>query len=262
MVKDLGEELRQSLFQPESVELDFKVGGTMPPIEIQGQKAACRISGFVDRVDLYEKDGRCFVRVIDYKTGRKDFDYTDILNGAGLQMLIYLFALRQYGGQHYGKPALEPAGVLYLPARKDHILTPPMPDDATVAEKHADARRRKGLILGNDDILAAMEADPAEPRYMPYKQTKSGPAGDLATEDQMVLLERHVLRTLANMTDSIASGDVTPDPTVRGMHSPCRYCDYGTVCHPDLSSHSQRILAATPAELFWKKLEEEEQRHG
>lgn len=262
VIKDLGEELRQSLFRPESVELDFKVGGAMPPIEITGQKATCRISGFVDRVDLYEKDGRCYVRVVDYKTGRKDFDYTDILNGTGLQMLIYLFALRQYGGQYYGKPALEPAGVLYLPARRDHILTPPMPDDATVAEKHAEARRRKGLILDDDDILSAMEADPEKPRYMPYKQTKSGPSGDLATEDQMVLLERHVLRTLANMTDSIASGDVTPDPTVRGMYSPCSYCDYKTVCHPDLCRHSQRLLAATPAELFWQKLEEEDSRHG
>jgi ATP-dependent helicase/nuclease subunit B len=262
VVKDLGEELRQSLFRPESVELDFKVGGTMPPIEIQGKKASCRISGFVDRVDLYEKDGRCFVRVVDYKTGHKDFDYTDILNGAGLQMLIYLFALRQYGGEYYGKPPLEPAGVLYLPARRDLILTPPMPDDALVAEKHAEARRRKGLILDNTDVLAAMEANPDEPRYMPYKQSKSGLTGDLASEDQMILLEHHVLRTLANMTDSIASGEVTPDPTVRGMYTPCRYCDYGTVCHPDLCSHAQRVLASTQRDLFWQKLEEEENRHG
>jgi len=55
---------------------------------------------------------------------------------------------------------------------------------------------------------------------------------------------------------------VKPDPTVRGMYSPCSYCDYKTVCHPDLCSHSQRNLAATPAELFWQKLEEEDSRHG
>jgi ATP-dependent helicase/DNAse subunit B len=64
------------------------------------------------------------------------------------------------------------------------------------------------------------------------------------------------------MTDSIASGEVTPDPTVRGMYTPCRYCDYGTVCHPDLCSHAQRVLASTQRDLFWQKLEEEENRHG
>lgn len=258
IVRDLGQELQQSLFEPASCELDFAAGGTLPPIEIRGELASCRISGFVDRVDLYEKDGRCYVRVVDYKTGRKDFDYTDILNGAGLQMLIYLFALRQYGGEYYGKESMEPAGVLYMPARRDYLLTSSMPEDEEAAHGHAEARRRKGLILSDEAVLAAMEADPEHPQFMPYKQTKNGPSGDLATESQMVLLERHVLRTLANMTDSIASGDVTPDPTVRGMYSPCRYCDYASACHGDLCAHADRVLAATSAELFWQKLEEEE----
>lgn len=262
VVRDLGQELRNSKFQPAACELEFSRSGQLGPVEVQGKQALCRISGFVDRVDLYEEDGRTYVRVVDYKTGHKDFDYTDILSGAGLQMLIYLFALRRFGGDYFGKEQLEPAGVLYMPARKDHLLTPPLPDDAFVEKEHAAARRRKGLVLSREQILAAMEADPDAPQYMPYKTTKSGLAGDLATAEQLDLLERHVMRTLANMTDSIASGDVTPNPTVRGLYSPCRWCDYADVCHWDLCPHSQRELAATSADLFWEKLEEEDARHG
>lgn len=261
IVLDLGEELRSSLFQPAACELEFSQAGPLPPIEIQGEQALCRISGFVDRVDLYDDGDRTYVRVVDYKTGHKDFDYTDILNGAGLQMLVYLFALRQYGGEWFHRASLDPAGVLYLPARKSYTLTPPMPEDQAVQEKHREERRRKGLILGEDALLFAMEADPANPRFMPYKVGKNGPAGDLADRRQMVLLERHVLHTLAQMTDAIAGGSVTPNPTVRGDNTACRFCDYKTVCHSDLCAHETRVLAATPAAKFWDKLEEEE-RHG
>jgi len=262
IVRDLGEELRTSLFQPESCELHFAENGSLPPIAVQGERAMCRISGFVDRVDLYEADGTCYVRVVDYKTGRKSFDYTDILNGAGLQMLIYLFALRQYGGKLYHKGELEPAGVLYMPARREYLLEKENPDDKKAMEDHAKARRRNGLIRKDEFLLSAMEEDTQTPKYMPYKRTKNGLEGNLASREQMTMLERHVLRTLADMTDSIASGDVLPNPTDRGGYGPCSYCDYADVCHQDLCRHDVRVMASTSADLFWEKLEEEEARHG
>lgn len=258
IVMDLGEELKNSLFQPVSCELEFSSQGQLPPIEIQGTHASCQISGFVDRVDLYQDGQNAFVRVVDYKTGKKDFDYTDILNGAGLQMLVYLFALRQYGGALFEQEKLEPAGVLYLPARKEYMLTDPLPDEEMVQNGHRQERKRKGLIRSDPELLAAMEADPESPRYMPYEVGKHGVKGDLADQRQMVLLERHVIRTLANMTDSIATGDVKPNPVVRGQYGSCRYCDYATVCHRDLCGGDVRNLAVTSAAKFWEKLEQEE----
>lgn len=44
--------------------------------------------------------GGKYFRVIDYKTGHKDFDYTDLLCGKGLQMLLYLFAIERAKGTH------------------------------------------------------------------------------------------------------------------------------------------------------------------
>ncbi len=262
IVQDLGEELRGSRFCPVSCELAFSANGDMPPVTVEGNLASCKISGFVDRVDLYEDNGVTYVRVVDYKTGHKDFDYTDILNGAGLQMLIYLFALKQYGGAYYGADKLVPAGVLYVPARTEHTLTPPLPSDELVAQRHMDERRRRGLIRREDWLLSAMEKDPEQPQYMPYAVGKNGPSGDLADGRQMQLLEDHVLRTLSAMTDRIASGAVMPNPIVRGQDSSCRFCDYKTVCHMDLCQHEIRPMAATSAEKFWEKLEQEVQHRG
>ncbi len=261
VVRDLGEELRKSLFEPECCELDFAPGGTLPAVEVTGEYATGVISGFVDRVDLYKTEDTDFVRVVDYKTGRKDFDYTDILNGLGLQMLIYLFALRKYGDR-LGLEAVAPAGVLYLPARQDYLLTDPDTDDETIDAMHRKARRRKGLILGSEQVLAAMEEDPDHPRFMPYEVTKQGLRGDLADHGQMERLERFVFRKLAEITDGIAQGNLTPDPIIRGMYAPCRYCEYRTACHEGLCRHEERPMAATSAAAFWEKLEEEEVRHG
>lgn len=262
IVLDLGEEMRNSLFRAADCELEFSAGGHLPAFEVKGSDVSCCVSGFVDRVDLYEAEGNAYVRVVDYKTGYKDFDYTDILNGAGLQMLIYLFALKEFGGPHYGFDRLIPAGVLYLPARRNYALTKPCPDDAEVMELHREGRRRKGLICEDGRLLCAMEADPENPRYMPYKVGKNGPEGNLASVRQMELLERHVIRSLSSMADAIVSGDVKPNPVIRGEHTSCRFCDYKHVCHMDLCDHDERIMASTNAEKFWEKLEEGEMHHG
>ena len=91
VVDNVAEELRSSQFQPISFELGFGAGKDLPPVELSVDGMTVSISGFVDRVDGWEHDGRLYLRVVDYKTGRKTFDLTDIWNGMGLQMLLYLF---------------------------------------------------------------------------------------------------------------------------------------------------------------------------
>lgn len=262
IVRDLWEELRVSQFRPAFCELKFARDGALPMITIQGKQMDCQVMGLVDRVDLFSHDGKNYVRIVDYKTGTKNFDYTDILNGTGLQMLIYLFALRAFGGEYLGTGPLEPAGVLYLPARTQYPLTEPLPSEAEVEKEHRQLRKRKGLIRQEDFLLQAMEEDPELPKYMPYQVGRNGRSGDLADRRQMQLLERHVIRTVADLADRMAQGGVSPDPVVRGQNSPCRYCDYVAVCHPDLGLRQPREQAETKAGEFWARLEMEEENHG
>lgn len=262
IVLDLWEELRRSEFQPEYCELRFADGDMLPAVQISGADAVCKVIGMVDRVDVYKDGEKNYVRVVDYKTGFKEFDYTDILNGAGLQMLIYLFALQSCGEKLLGSANVEPAGVLYLPAKKAYPLTEAMPDDGVVLTKHRELRRRKGLIRSDENLLAAMEEDPTRPQFMPYKMGRTGIAGDLADKQQMRMLERHVTRTIGEMADQISSGDVAPNPIVRGQYGSCKYCDYKMICHKDLGTHKERVLAETNAKKFWEKLEQEDAEHG
>ena len=56
---------------------------------------------------------KTYLRVIDYKSGGKDFVLSDVLSGLNMQMLIYLFASGENGEEKYGD--VFPSGVLYMP---------------------------------------------------------------------------------------------------------------------------------------------------
>ena len=254
VVQTLWAELRQSQFTPAGFEVKFGPGGQLPGVEIPGTTVAAQLQGLVDRLDVYRKDGQTYVRVVDYKTGRKDFDYCDILAGLGLQMLIYLFALEDVGEAYLGdKP--QAAGVLYFPAR-----APVLPADGPVDGEKAKAMwaeesRRKGLVLADEGVLDAMGRE-----FLPVKQDKSGGlAGDVATAGQLETLKTYVKKTLARLVEEIGSGNVEPNPYFRGNRDACRYCEYAQACHLDLWGSPRVYQSVTPRE-FWQEVEEK--NHG
>lgn len=255
IVQDLFAELECSQFAPEGFELHFSPNGQMPSVQVVGKLAQSEITGYVDRVDLFRNGKATYVRVVDYKTGQKDFDYTDILNGLGLQMLIYLFALENGGQEAFGVK-LQPGGVLYFPARQTVLSEPQKLTPQQAQEEHRKQRRRKGLLLDDALVLQAME--PGEkPVYLPYTSNKEGQRkGDLASRDQLNQVKAFVFQTLADMTDTIASGDVTPHPYSRGSsYDACTYCPYGTVCHREAGCVAPKVRAKVSREEFWKEME-------
>ena len=101
VVEDMAAELRRSDFEPLDFELDFSDAREMPPVELGGGEDSLVLSGIADRVDGWYHDGKLLSRVVDYKTGRKEFSMSDVWYGMGLQMLLYLFALEANGGGRY-----------------------------------------------------------------------------------------------------------------------------------------------------------------
>lgn len=260
IVRELWMELRQSEYIPEGFELEF-FGDQA--VEISGNTASCRVVGLVDRADLYRAEGKTYLRIVDYKTGIKTFDYTDVLNGIGLQMLIYLFALQVQAEERFGSSVC-PAGVLYFPARIPVLLSNTKPDSAAAEASRRSQLQRKGLLLDDEQSLQAMEPTSDTPQYLPYKVLKSGArSGSLASEEQMKLLRDFVFRTLADMTDDIFSGKLSPNPYFRGTtDSSCKYCEYKTVCHIGSGKIVPRNLKATSVSQFWNHIEKEAEHHG
>lgn len=259
VVRELWSELSRSAFVPSGFEVEFGVKGEMPPVKIPGGAMPAYIRGFVDRLDLYQKDGKTYVRVVDYKTGHKDFDYCDILCGLGLQMLIYLFALED-GGEALFEEPLYPAGVLYFPARCPILSLENASDEDKVEQQRRSALKRQGLVLKDGEVLTAMDAT-EDFQFLPIKNSKkNGITGDLATPLEFRQLKQYVMDVLKKLVDSIASGEVSPDPYFRGDHDACKYCDYASACHLDLWG-TPRNYKKVKQDEFWSTIRKEDD-HG
>ncbi len=261
VVRELWMELRESLFEPREFEVNFGGEGAFPPIAIPNGGMNALLRGFVDRVDTWSSGGSNYYRVVDYKTGRKDFDYCDVFNGVGLQMLLYMFALKHSGEDLLGDHPVA-AGVQYFPAR-----APYLPSDGKLEEAEAEKVRqsqwkRKGLLLFDEAVLQAMEPGDS-PKRLCYSVKKDGTiSGDLADREQLKALEGYIFRFLAHMVEDIASGNVEPNPYTRGSsHDACAYCPYGSICHKE-TVEGRRNYKTMTAQRFWEEIGKEGARHG
>lgn len=260
VVQELWRELSRSEFLPEGFEVNFSPFGDMPPVNIPGGAMPAYLRGFVDRLDIYQKDGKTYVRVVDYKTGKKDFDYCDVLCGIGLQMLIYLFALED-GGEALLGVTPETAGVLYFPARCPVENMDAPTEDEAVEKQRKKTLRRSGLILAEGEILSAM--DPTEDlELLPVKVKKSGEiTGDLASPAQFRQLKTYLMDTLRKLVDQIAGGEIAPNPYFRGDHDACRFCEFAPACHLDLWGEA-RVYQKVDGPEFWAQIEKEAAKSG
>ena len=261
VIRELWQELKVAAFQPVDFETEFGEEMSLPAIDVSGKTMEARLRGFVDRVDAWTEQGRNYFRVVDYKTGKKDFDYCDVFNGIGLQMLLYLFALEQEGQPILGEHPI-PAGVQYFPARVPILPSDGRLDDTEAAEHRQKEWKRRGLLLDDTDVLRAMEPE-AAPKRLPVTWKKDGTVtGDLADRDQLKLLRQYVFLILGRMVDDIASGNVEPNPYTRGSsHNACAFCPYGAVCHKT-QVEGRRNYKAMNAQRFWEEIGREVERHG
>jgi ATP-dependent helicase/nuclease subunit B len=261
VVQELWLELREALFEPREFEVSFGSADGLPPIAIPNGAMNAILRGFVDRVDTWSSGGSSYYRVVDYKTGRKDFDYCDVFNGVGLQMLLYMFALKHSGEDLLGSHPVA-AGVQYFPAR-----APYLPADGKLEEEDAEKARqsqwkRKGLLLRDEAVLHAMEPGDGFRRLCCAMKKDGTLTGDLADRDQLKLLEGYVFRVLARMVEDIASGNVEPNPYTRGSsHDACAFCPYGAICHKD-TVEGRRNYQAMKEDRFWDEIRKEMERHG
>ena len=255
IVENVAEELMESDFVPLEFELGFGDGGKAPAITIRAAGAELTVVGKVDRVDGWLKNGRLYLRVVDYKSGKKSFDLRDVCRGLNIQMLLYLFALEREGKALFGQDIV-PAGVLYLPAR-DVLVNQPRDVDAKTLRLALDRElRRSGMVLGEPDVLRAMEHSALEkPRFLPLSLSRNGSiSSGVATAAELGKLGLYVDRLLARIAAELRGGNIDADPCgYSEQDNACTYCEFAAACNfpdGDENDRLELIQPVTPQE-FW-----------
>jgi len=247
VVSDMLDELRGSEFEP--LELEMDISGLS-----KTQK------GYIDRVDGYMHENKLYLRVIDYKTRKKafSFDLSDVLNGRDMQMLIYLFALQKYGSAKFGKK-VEPAGVLYVPARDVILSASRNATDEEVGKLRQSSMCRSGLIVDDKAIIDAMENGETK-KYLPVKVNKEGALeGDsLVSRDKVALLSEHVDNLQSEAEAEILSGANRCSPYYKSAYdNACTYCEFFTACGFDEEAGDRRrYIRKLKAKEVWEVLGE------
>ena len=260
VVRELWRELHAAAYEPSYFELQFDRDGKMPAIDISSDAMPARLRGFVDRVDLWRSGDACFFRVVDYKTGKKAFDYCDVFNGVGLQMLLYLFALEDAGEELIPGNRIS-AGVQYFPARAPYVNADGTMTAEEAQREHQKQWKRSGLLLSNEDSLNAMDPSEKLDSLCCTRKKDGSITGDLADRMQLGVLKDYIRKLLSDMVTQIASGEVTPNPYTRGTsHDACSFCPYGAVCRKD-TVQGRRNYKTMTAERFWDEIGKED-AHG
>ncbi len=263
MLENMVDEFSVSRFAPVSFERDIGESG-QTYFEYGGRKIP--LSGRIDRIDLWESGGKKYIRVVDYKSGSKKFDYGDVEYGLGIQLLLYLFALAAED------PDIIPAGVMYIPALSKTVRVDCAKTREKIAEDAAKASRRTGVLLNDMDVILAMENVPegGKARFIPVsfsgsgKERKPSKNAYLITSEQFNIFREHVGRLLKEMSDEVESGCIECDPYVSAQVCACDSCDYLPVCQFDVNrkTDAYRQLKKISREDFFRDKAEGGEANG
>lgn len=249
-------DLRQSGFQPVAFELriDDRPGEDpdaprIDPVELEdGAGHTVRIVGTVDRVDAMPLGERTYLRVVDYKTGGKDFQLKEVYCGLDCQMLLYLFTLERNARAQF--PGATAAGVEYL-------LADPAPESVPRSEAGAgegtpeSSYPLNGLLLDDESIYRAMDTR-GTGEFVPLNfSAKTGKVTNgksrLADEKKLARIRDHLDGLLKQMANNLYAGKIDAQPLCSGGRSPCTYCDFRIACaHQDGENERKVDVPADP----------------
>ncbi|MEA4825220.1 MAG: helicase-exonuclease AddAB subunit AddB [Clostridium sp.] len=254
------EHLKRSGFQPMGYEIGFDEGGTYPPIEIElsnGEKV--KLIGRIDRVDKLDLEGKDYYRIIDYKSGNKDFKLSDVYYGLQIQLLTYLDAILRNEEIREKYPVI-PGGVLYLRIDDPIIKGSRNISDEEIEKEIMKALKMKGLLLADPKIIKEMDREiEGSSLIIPARINKGGDLGksSVGTEEQFKMLREHVKDNLVKTCEEMLKGEIKIKPYKSNDATACDFCTYSSICQFDnnFDGNSYKVIDEKKDEEVWEMLE-------
>ena len=209
------------------------------------------LHGVVDRVDtMTDEDGKVYLRVLDYKSGGKDFRLTDVVSGLNIQMLVYLMCLYENGKDRYGD--FIPAGILYISAKGGKNSLGRYADEAEISAARLAQSKMKGIVLGDEDVIFSMEGKGSGTMIDAKIDDKKGITGSVYKLSEFKTLHKAVDRIVTEMGSLLHNGRVEALPVYgTNYKNTCTYCDFRSVCCHEEDDPCREVFEGDP----WEALE-------
>lgn len=266
-VKTLQYQLRKGVFRPEQFEVSFSVLEELDAVNIAlTEKERLRLRGRIDRVDTWREETQegeqIYVKVIDYKSGSRDFSLAALYYGLQLQLVVYMNAAMEMERRSHPGSRVVPAAMLYY---RVHDPLVEVEEDGEGLERRVQeeimaALRPTGVVNGEEKVIRSLDAGfSAKSDVIPVERKKDGSfsaRSSILPEEDFHVISQYVNLKIKEIGTRILEGRISLDPYFQpgggaAARGACTYCPYGKVCGFD-----KRIPGFDRREL--EKLTEEE----
>ena len=261
-VLTLQKQLKRGSFTPDSYEISFQYTDHLDSVNIAlSEQERMHLKGRIDRIDVSEDEEHVYVKVIDYKSGNKQFDLAALYYGLQLQLVVYMnTALELEAKKHPGKEAV-PAALLYYHIDDPSVETPVELLPEELEEQLTKQLRMKGVVNASPDIIERLD------RYMedksdviPVEKKKDGSysaRSSVMSSEELRLVSDYVSRKITEIGREILQGTISLNPYERGKEEACTYCTFRKVCgfEEGIPGCSKRKLEELDKEEILKRME-------
>lgn len=244
-VVDLKEQLLKGSMIPYVFELSFnrkqadECSSNLTSAEFQlEQGSTMRLNGIVDRIDVCQDDSHVYVKVLDYKSSRKELEMTQVTAGLQLQLLIYTNVVLEVLHRRFPEKDIIPAGSLYYGFKMPMVKKGA--HEETTKNSIAKATAMTGLVNEEEPCISYMGTED----ILPVGTQKEGIHD---TEAYLDLLSQ-VQDTVKTLGNDMMRGEIPIRPVKIGRSLPCDYCDYKDVCKLDCEDGGNRVV--TPEQVM------------
>lgn len=239
-VMDIRDSLNAGEFALDETELPF------PDFSITADDGRIiNIHGIIDRIDILKDGDRIYIRIVDYKTGKNNFDINKIYNNTEFQLFIYAQAAAEIYKRRISGSA-DIAGVMYFPLKREFNSVSDFADEA-IESNLINMKKLDGIIIDDtDDLKTLKNMDRNIPEKSDYfKSISFKKDGSLKKNSHIVgdkafkKICTYVNKGAAQADKDISDGDISICPSAGDSDSVCSYCDYPDVCMFNAGKHKK-----------------------
>lgn len=241
-VETIAQQIKTSHFSPEGYEISFSFVEDLESVNFTlSDQEKMRLQGRIDRVDTRKTKDMVYVKVVDYKSGNRDFQLLSLYHGLQLQLVVYLNSAVELLKRKYPDKNVVPGGMYYYHLEDPMVEGESEKTDAQIREEIFEELKLKGV------------ASEAEDESVSKKAKRAG-------KEEFQILSGYVNHKIREIGQKIFDGEISASPYQLGDDTGCDYCPYHGICgfDPGIPGQKYRKLEniKDDAEIL-KKMQEE-----